>query len=400
MRFACLALVLLICTSELSGQYSITGKVIDKDSQKPLASASVFLGNATKGTISENDGGFRLSNIKPGQYDVVVSIIGYQTFAYSLMIDKNHENLVLELIRKPTTLKAVVVLPDKLRQRYMDLFKKQFIGKSPNSLDCKLLNPEILDFHYDAATDILNASAEDFLVVENKALGYRIKFLLTQFVYNNTKSWSSYVYYEGQALFEELPGSNSKKNKWKKNRQTAYIGSSMHFFRAARSKRIKEEGFIMHMLVRKPNTERPPEEIIQAKLNKFRVPGTGNIIKEDSLEYWQKKAQMPKLTQVLYTDTLKEENLVKRTDQPGIYALGYQNFLYVVYAKKKSEYHSAYYKPYDKNTLPYTIMSLQDEYAFFDNNGIVTNPQSLVYEGYWGNYGALADMLPADYEVE
>src|SRR4030095_14804694 len=317
MRFACLALVLLICTTELSAQYSISGKVIDKDSQKPVASASVFLGNATKGTISESNGSFRLSNIKSGQYDVVVSIIGYQTFAYSLMIDKNYENLTLELIRKPTTLKPVVVLPDQLRQRYMDLFKKQFIGKSPNSLNCKLLNPEILDFHYDAATDALTASAEDFLVVENKALGYRIKFLLTHFVYNNTKSWSSYVYYEGQALFEELPGSNSKKNRWKKNRQIAYTGSSMHFFRAARSKRIKEEGFIMHMVVRKTNTERPAEEIIQAKLKKFRGPGTANVINEDSLEYWQKKAQLPKVTQVLYTDTLKEENLVKRTDTPG-----------------------------------------------------------------------------------
>jgi hypothetical protein len=397
MRFACFALLLILST-ELSAQFSISGKVIDKDSEKPLASASVFLGNATKGTISGVDGSFRLTNIKSGQYDVVVSIIGYQTFAYSLMIDKDHENLVLELIRKPTTLKPVVVLPDHLRQRYMDLFKKQFIGRSPNSLDCKLLNPEILDFNYDAATDVLRASAEDFLIVENKALGYRIKFLLTQFEYNNTKSWSSYVYYEGQALFEELPGSNSKKNRWKKNRQIAYIGSSMHFFRAARSKRIKEEGFVMHMVVRKPNTERPPEEIIQSKLNKFRIPGTATIINKDSLEYWQKKAQLPKVTQVLFTDTLKEENLIKRTDLPGIYALKYENLLYVVYAKKKSEYYSTYYKPYDKKALPYTIMGLHDEYAFFDNNGIVTNPQALVYEGYWGNYGAVADMLPADFE--
>lgn len=400
MRFACLALLLFITSPRLSAQFTISGKVIDKDSQKPLASASVFLGNATKGTISQQDGSFRISNIKPGQYDVVVSIIGYQTFAYSLMIDRDRNELVLELVRKPQTLKAVVVLPDHVRQRYMDLFKRQFIGRSPNALSCKLLNPEIVDFHYDAAKDILTATADEFLIVENKALGYRIKFLLTQFVYNNTKAWSSYVYYEGQALFEELPGSNSKKNKWKKNRQTAYTGSSMHFFRAARSKKIKEEGFIMHTVVRKENTERPPEELIQSKLNRFRVPGTANIINKDSLEYWSKKAQLPKVTQVLYTDTLKEENLIKRTDQPGIYALGYENFLYVVYAKKKSEYHSAYYKPNDKNALPYTIMSLQDDYAFFDNNGIVTNPQSLIYEGYWGNYGAVADMLPADFEIE
>lgn len=44
-----------------------------------------------------------------------------------------------------------------------------------------------------------------------------------------------------------------------------------------------------------------------------------------------------------------------------------------------------------------TIISFDEPYAFFDNNGIVANPHSVIYEGDWG-ISRVAEMLPVDYE--
>ena len=38
-----------------------------------------------------------------------------------------------------------------------------------------------------------------------------------------------------------------------------------------------------------------------------------------------------------------------------------------------------------------------EAYAFFDNNGIISNPRSIIFEGDWGIY-RMAEMLPVNYE--
>ena len=44
-----------------------------------------------------------------------------------------------------------------------------------------------------------------------------------------------------------------------------------------------------------------------------------------------------------------------------------------------------------------SIVSFEEQYAFFDNNGIIINPQSVIFEGEWGK-SRIAELLPVDYE--
>jgi hypothetical protein len=46
---------------------------------------------------------------------------------------------------------------------------------------------------------------------------------------------------------------------------------------------------------------------------------------------------------------------------------------------------------------PLTTTVIFDEpYAFFDRNGIIINPRSVIFEGNWGK-SLMADLLPVDY---
>lgn len=71
--------VMLLCSqSALAQSLSITGKVIDKNTQEPVIGASVLIEGTSNGTITDLDGNFALSNVS-SKGTLVVSYIGYST---------------------------------------------------------------------------------------------------------------------------------------------------------------------------------------------------------------------------------------------------------------------------------------------------------------------------------
>jgi hypothetical protein len=76
-----------------SGQV-IKGKIVDAASQSPLPGASVVVldSNPSLGTITDADGNFRLWNLKPGRYNLMVSFIGYENFIFrEIMVGSGKE---------------------------------------------------------------------------------------------------------------------------------------------------------------------------------------------------------------------------------------------------------------------------------------------------------------------
>lgn len=92
---------------------------------------------------------------------------------------------------------------------------------------------------------MLNVSTNDFLIIENNALGYKIKYLIKDFVYEYR---TRMLYYQGFPVYEELKGSKSQEQKWKEKRLTAYYGSVQHFFKSLYDNKSTEEGYIIHKL--------------------------------------------------------------------------------------------------------------------------------------------------------
>ncbi|WP_345950346.1 carboxypeptidase-like regulatory domain-containing protein [Mucilaginibacter sp. PAMB04274] len=394
-----LVIWLLILPALAHAQYTISGNIINLYDKKPVAKASVFLSNTTIGTASADDGSYLLRNVKPGQYDMVITAIGYETLYKTIKVEQTLNIPYIELTPKTVELNAVVVKPDPEWQNNYRIFKDELLGPSDYALQCKILNPEILDLNFDKAKRTLTASTNDYLEVENKALGYKLKYLLTNFIKDyHTAS----LYYQGNVLFIPMQGKPSQVRKWYKNRLEAYMGSSQHYLRSLLGNQLMEQGFRSMRLIRKPNLQRPPDSLIQAKIAKYgsaAISIHGNSIimqKKDSLDYWLERKRMPKIVETLVTAQLNVDSLIKKTDQKGIFAIGFQDVLYIVYNKKKG--HSNYDKrPLNAPDFPTSLMNFSEPYAFFDTNGIIVNPTSVVFEGDWGS-DRLAKLLPYDYD--
>jgi len=390
MRFPWLILFLLVFPFAAIAQYgTITGVVTNSESKKPLARASVFLSNSSVGTITADDGSFALYSIRPGQYTMIVSILGYENYSKVVMVGSDPIKLDIKLAQKPLMLREVVISSASDWKKNYEQFRKQFIGSDENAKYCEIINPHLLNLSYNQTKQILSANTDQFLIIENKALGYRVKFLVDSFSIDKI---NGLVSREGSQVFEELPGSDAQKKKWHEKREEAYHGSSMHFFRSLISDKFKDEGFIMYHFDRELNPIRPPDNEIRHRIKVYKDHGM-----IDSANYYVGLANMPKY----YHERLEKPPLFgfevfTAGDAPGLYAIHFPHFLYVVYTKKTDDTENRdLYRPLDQSNYAVSIITLQGPYAQFDKNGIVVQGGP-IFEGAWASQ-RLSDMLPVDY---
>lgn len=366
----------------------ITGRILRADTKEPLAKVSVFLSNATVGTTTSEDGTYTLRGIRPGQYDLVMTSVGYEEQTQQVLVGSQQLTINAELKPQVMQLGEVIVTDNANWKNNYAMFLTEFLGTSANAKQCKITNPHDVTLIYRRSKKTLEAFSYDFINIENKALGYRVKFLLKSFKadkLNNLISW------QGRLLYEDLPGSEAQKRKWEEKRQDTYYGSSLHFFRSLVSGNYAKEGFIMNILARRPNPERPPQDLIQRKIDKFQM------VNRDSLNYWVRMYELPKYQEKLYRQPLLPDQVVHPTDRNGLFAIQFPECLYVIYTKKRETMDfKDIYRPLDMENYETSVVTLYKPYAVFDNNGAVVSSQSTLFEGTWSK-SKVAELLPVDY---
>ena len=380
---------------------SITGIIKDKKGVE-LPGAGVYLSNYKNATSTDGEGKFTLSNLKPGNYDVLVQMMGFQPYTKNVVLSDKSVSIQIVLEENSIQLNEVVIRTDPNREKYLQVFKEFFIGKTPNAAKCKILNPGVLRVDYDKDRRILTVKSDDFLIIENKALGYQLRYMLQFFEYNyNTRI----VYYSGLPNYQELKGSKGNKQRWLDKRETAYYGSSQHFFKSLYVGTSKEQGYLLHKLIKIPNSQRPPDSIINkqiARLTKYRniVIRVGSAV-NDSLNYWLKVRDMPKEISTLNRQEILLDTLVQQHYR-DLKSMRFKDQLYVIYTKERET--TAYSnmsghsvsRPLDIPNYQISIINMLQSPVHFYENGGIYEPKSLLYEGYWA-YEKIADMVPMDY---
>lgn len=102
---------LLLSGSALAQLSAIKGKVTDELSSEEVIGASVLIEGTQHGIATGIDGSFELNNILPGNYNLVISSVGYQTLKLSDVKVESERAVILDIKLKEAVemMEAVVV---------------------------------------------------------------------------------------------------------------------------------------------------------------------------------------------------------------------------------------------------------------------------------------------------
>lgn len=136
------AMALLLCNAcvvfAVTTGYTVRGKVIDKQSRKPVAYANVVVaGMPGKGAATDTLGMFRIEQVPPGIYRFEASLIGYKsTVTPEYVVSASTPFIDIEMEEDENMLAAVVVTPSPFRKTVespvsMRIIGLQEIEKSP-----------------------------------------------------------------------------------------------------------------------------------------------------------------------------------------------------------------------------------------------------------------------------
>jgi outer membrane receptor protein involved in Fe transport len=97
----------------------LAGLITDASSDEPLVGANIFLEGTSLGAAADLDGIFFILNIPPGNYDVTIQSIGYETKKYESLRISVNRTVSLDIALKPSILEGevIVVQADKIAMK-------------------------------------------------------------------------------------------------------------------------------------------------------------------------------------------------------------------------------------------------------------------------------------------
>ncbi|WP_127126496.1 carboxypeptidase-like regulatory domain-containing protein [Pseudoflavitalea rhizosphaerae] len=407
-----LTAILVLCLSLVLAAFAqdrnrIAGTVLNNNTGQPVPNASVFINGTSKGTVSRGNGGFELTGINKGSFELVVSSVGFQTLVLQLSSDTLPITIELRLQPRMQELETVTVMPWERSswRKYGRTFIEGFIGTSAAAQDCEIRNRKVLRFRYASKARVLEVMADEPLIIENKALGYRITYQLEGF----TRNWKSRtVVFTGYSFFEELPGNQQKQQEWKEKRKQLYKGSLMHFIRSLYNDRLWQDSFEVRRLRKVPNVEKlriqklyemeKQNKIVQGGRISFPTQGK---VQKDSLNYFQQILKQDDSLALISRYMLSADSLIT-TGIDSTKTIFFQDYLQVVYKKAHEEKEYLYdYRIFRPATFQKSLIRLTPALPIvIQRNGLFFPPQNVFTIDYWGWSEKVSHMLPWDYQPD
>lgn len=375
--------ILFLVSHYTCGQLLIQGQVLNGANQEPLQFANVFLSGTTRGTRTDENGSFSLNDVPPGKFDLIVSFVGFMTLKTTIQTQSQQK---YRFILKPIDIQlndvAIVARrkPNPDRSEQLDFFIDNFIGKTQNAKKCKLLNPEVLSFSRKG--DSLVAKANEALINENYALGYKLKIQLDAFTYNYALNRLSF---EANPVFEPIKSRNLREaQRWYENRRIAYFGSVMHFGRSLYKHELAKEGFTFQRVTERWNN--------RGELKMIGLPGD-TTVSARSLISSKKLIELPMANYKTLIDSVRST-----PTEPVIVFTG---LIQVIYTKEKESYEFQRERrareDINKEVFQRSLLRMLVPSFTVEPNGQFWPPHSFRAEGYW-TWELLADDLPFDYD--
>ena len=377
--------LVLLLTASLFSQTRIDGRIVDKSTSEPLVGVNVFFSKTTWGATTDDNGFYTLTNIPAGQYELVVSMIGYEVEREQMII-KTDERFTLNFrLQSRAILMSevnVTAKTDRVWKKNYDRFRRSFLGTSKNGESCLILNEFVLTF--DENGQYFRAKASQPIRIENPELGYRITYILDDFEIDGTE-----VRFAGDHYYESMISKSKRQlKKWEKNRKKAYNGSLRHLLKTLTDRFDLRFTINNGMIIQNDNwnsiTGRKKDPLVREgfsiSMNKKDLFGTSLIIEE---EY-----------KPLRSDTLVFPGATY--EQP---LLSFEGRMMVVYMKESPELAYMMENDSPSSYKQTSYLLLRADSVYYDRDGRFFEPYMIEQQGY-SSWERIGDQLPFNYEQE
>ena len=359
-----LTFVALSALGQAGSRALISGRVVDAETGQPLPGAHVFIASSMIGTVTDTNGQFDLHDVPVGAHRLYVSMLGFEPDFRDIMLRTGKDyQFDFELKESILDVGEIIVEGerDKNWKKRLEKFTRMFIGETPNALETSITNPEVLDFEEKRGSFTAVAAAP--LIIENRALGYRIQYFLKDF-----ESTPSRVRYDGEGLYEEMDASSEEEaTRWEEKRRAAFIGSFRHFMLAIIAGRSEAQGF-----------------------KTYSRPSVGGGVGDT----FNRSAAMASQRFPLDPTTI-----LKPGEAENEYFLDFEGHMEVVFMGEKEDesYLDWSMRPERSNPRFQTSWTFLDhETAVVDYKGDTLDPYGVVFMGYWA-FERVADDPPKEY---
>jgi len=359
---------------------TLVGKVTDSATGQPVSQASVFINKTSKGTTTRADGGFSLPHISPGRSELIISAIGYTTYVRDLTGSDLPSNLQVRLQQKSTELSAFTVEPYVKNgwSLYGQLFLDNFIGTTPNASSCKIKNKDVVRFHYSKKTGRLSVTANEPLIIENKALGYNLQYQLDRFSLDFN---SHIVLYMGYPFFREMePVKARREARWMENRAMVYKGSLRRFIRSLYADSLSQEGFGMLLRGKVVNEEKVR---VKRVYNPSAPDGTYPM---DTLHYFWNTLRE--------SDSVIRDRKVEAADLVSTDSTGVKTFYFI--GSLTVDYYNLKLPIQERRSELELVIPIP---VYIQADGGYYPGEVVLASGHWGFWEKIANLVPDDYEL-
>lgn len=348
----------LFIAADSNAQLHISGKVVSEQTGLPISGASIYFNNTSIGTSSNAKGEFVFNGVGIVNTELIISSVGYEILIFKLdPATPNGKYFLCKLSIKEQQLKEVLILSDARKKQYLALFKENFLGVTEEAAKSNILNLNDIYFTKGEIKNSFKAYADTPLVIINHMLGYKIYFQLIEFSFDEH---SGRTYFYGYTRYEEL----GFKKRWIKNRRDAYYGSTLHFYRSLVRDQLPNEKYDIYIVKNMQKDSTAPAMSMGISTT------AAQIVSIDSADSNYYRVSVPSRKLMVQ---------FKKNPASKIY-LGKKFLL--------------------QGSTPFGFRSdvvLNGPYFLVDHNGIIKDPLSVEYTGYW-IYEKSANLLPYNYE--
>ena len=370
----CVVLLLLGQATTASAQIAatFTGRVTDTNGD-PLTDVNVFIAASMIGAVTDENGRFEIRGIPLGTLRLYVSRIGYES-VYEDIFVRGAESYSFNFTLKEAVyeLGELTVTEDNRRwQQQLERFTRLFIGETAWARRTTIMNPEVLDFSDRRGES--RAQASEPLIIENRALGYKLTYFLNEFVAHPT-GWR----WDGEPLFQPLePESPEEAAMWNARRDSAFFGSFRHFLLAVINDQVEGEGFKIY------SRDDPRSTPL----------GAG------SLGGALRSSGVPGLLQGNQRFSLFAADIMKPGEAAIERILDFEGFVEIVYTREVED--KAYLrlegKPFQRPKFQTSMIKLDKGPTIVDLKGDTLDPYGVTFYGGYFGYERVANQMPKEY---